>query len=172
MPWSPGPSTPGGPSSVEPERLTVVDAGAGPGGLTRTILAAAPRCGPSLSFVLVDVGEGQWAAHPDGTTSRADMPAPGELGDGPVVVLANELLDNLPVALAQWTSDGWQEVAVGVDGDAAHRGPAAVDRGAGGVVRGPGGRCRPGRPDPGPGRCGRLAAGCARPGRRRPGGSW
>jgi SAM-dependent MidA family methyltransferase len=34
------------------------------------------------------------------------------------VVIANELLDNLPVALAVRSGDGWEERWVGVDGDA------------------------------------------------------
>jgi SAM-dependent MidA family methyltransferase len=33
------------------------------------------------------------------------------------VVIANELLDNLPFALARRTHDGWTEVGVGTDGD-------------------------------------------------------
>ena len=36
---------------------------------------------------------------------------------GPCVVLANELLDNLPFGLLERTPDGWAEVHVGVDGD-------------------------------------------------------
>ena len=36
---------------------------------------------------------------------------------GPCVVLANELLDNLPFALLERTDDGWAEVHVGLDGD-------------------------------------------------------
>ena len=34
------------------------------------------------------------------------------------VVIANELLDNLPFALARRTSDGWTEVGAGTDGEA------------------------------------------------------
>jgi SAM-dependent MidA family methyltransferase len=97
----------------QPDRLHLVDAGAGPGGLTRSILAASPRCAPALRCTLVEVGELQWATHPEGTTSRADLPAPREL-DGPVVVLANELLDNLPVAILERTAEGWDEVVVDV----------------------------------------------------------
>ena len=36
---------------------------------------------------------------------------------GPCVVLANELLDNLPFGLLERTADGWAEVHVGLDGD-------------------------------------------------------
>ncbi|MCU1370739.1 MAG: hypothetical protein JWO77_1933 [Ilumatobacteraceae bacterium] len=97
----------------QPPRLHVVDAGAGPGGLTRTIQAARPRSAAALAFTLVEVGEVQWATHPDGVTSRPDLPGAREL-DGPVVVLANELLDNLPVALAERTAAGWAEVVVDV----------------------------------------------------------
>lgn len=43
------------------------------------------------------------------------------LGDLPVpfrgLIIANELLDNLPMAIAQLTSDGWRERWVGLDGD-------------------------------------------------------
>jgi SAM-dependent MidA family methyltransferase len=42
-------------------------------------------------------------------------------GDLPVpfrgVILANELLDNLPMAIAQLTADGWRERWIGLDGD-------------------------------------------------------
>jgi SAM-dependent MidA family methyltransferase len=99
----------------QPERLHVVDAGAGPGGLARTILAAQPRCAGALAFTLVELTEVQWATHPAGVTSRADLPGARDL-DGPVVVLANELLDNLPVTLAERTADGWAEVVVDVAG--------------------------------------------------------
>ena len=36
---------------------------------------------------------------------------------GPCVVLANELLDNLPFGLLERTATGWAEVRVGLDGD-------------------------------------------------------
>ncbi len=101
-----------------PSPFHVVEAGAGPGTLARTILAARPACADALDLVLVEVGESQWATHPAGTTSRADLPVTGELGDGPVIVLANELLDNLPVALAERTGGTWAEVVVAAeDGD-------------------------------------------------------
>jgi SAM-dependent MidA family methyltransferase len=64
--------------------------------------------------VLVEPGEVQWATHPGGVTSRADLPAPGELGHGPCVVLANELLDNLPFSLVERTAHGWSDVRVTV----------------------------------------------------------
>lgn len=95
-----------------PARYPVVDAGAGPGTLARAILAAAPRCRAALELVLVEVGEPQWATHPAQATSRADLPGPKELGPGPVVVLANELLDNLPVAVVERGPDHWHEVVI------------------------------------------------------------
>lgn len=104
-----------------PDPFVVVEAGAGPGTLARTILAARPRCGDALRLVLVEEAEVQWATHPDGVTSRRGLPLPGELGDGPVVVLANELLDNLPFGLVELTERGWCEVMVdmaGADGAA------------------------------------------------------
>ena len=97
-----------------PERLPVVDAGAGPGALARTVLAAAPRGAEALELTLVEVADVQWATHPAGVTSRPELPAPGELGPGPVIVLANELLDNVPVSVVERTAGGWVEVTVDV----------------------------------------------------------
>lgn len=96
----------------QPDRLPVVEVGAGPGTLARTILAASPRCASALELVLVEVGDVQHATHPEAATSRADLPGPGELGDGPVIVLANELLDNLPVRLVERAEGAWREVVV------------------------------------------------------------
>lgn len=99
-----------------PDPFWVVEAGAGPGTLARTVLASAPACSAALRLVLVEVGEGQRASHPrhPQVVSRSDLPDRAELGDGPVVVIANELLDNLPFGLVEKTPTGWVEVAVDV----------------------------------------------------------
>jgi SAM-dependent MidA family methyltransferase len=96
-----------------PEEFTVVDVGAGPGTLARSVLAARPACSAALRYVAVEVSATQRARHPDGVESSSAMPiAPF---DG--VVLANELLDNLPFRLAVF-DQGWREsyVRLGDDG--------------------------------------------------------
>ncbi|WP_040495664.1 SAM-dependent methyltransferase [Ilumatobacter nonamiensis] len=95
-----------------PDPFTVVDAGAGPGTLARSILAAAPACLDSMRYITVEVSEAQRERHPDGVESRSDLP------DGPIegVIIANELLDNLPFRLAVF--DGaWREAFVDTNGE-------------------------------------------------------
>jgi SAM-dependent MidA family methyltransferase len=93
-----------------PEQFTVVDAGAGPGTLARSILAAAPHCADALDYIAVEVSAPQRERHPEGVTSQATMPT--NLLDG--VIIANELLDNLPFRLAVFDS-GWREAYVTLD---------------------------------------------------------
>jgi SAM-dependent MidA family methyltransferase len=93
-----------------PERFTVVDAGAGPGTLARSILAAAPQCVDALDYIAVEVSAPQRERHPDEVTSQSTMPT--NLLDG--VIIANELLDNLPFRLAVFDS-GWREAYVTLD---------------------------------------------------------
>ncbi|HEY3142836.1 MAG TPA: class I SAM-dependent methyltransferase [Acidimicrobiales bacterium] len=128
-------------SMGEPDPFLVVEAGAGQGTLAQTIRSAAPKCSEALRYVLVERSAAQRARHaerlplehpslvlppvdPDTEqpvpeaqrgplfTSLAELPrAPGV----PAVVLANELLDNLPFDLAEKTDHNWQEVRVGAE---------------------------------------------------------
>lgn len=130
----------------EPDPWVVVEAGAGRGTLARSVLAAEPRCRSALRYVLVERSAALRALHarglplapaaeafapcapwPDEDEHRA-TPAPTgrgplavslpEVPSGPLVgvVVANELLDNLPFALAERTAHGWAEVRVGTEG--------------------------------------------------------
>lgn len=133
-----------------PDPFVVVEAGAGTGTLARDVLAAGPLCASALRYVLVERSErlrarqaerlalevpaallgpsaDEEAGGPEGdrnvggtgpaVASLADLPAPPVTG----VVLANELLDNLPFLLLERRSSsppagpGWDEVRVGVE---------------------------------------------------------
>ena len=91
----------------EPDTFTVVDAGAGPGTLARSIRAAAPACLDSIRYIAVEVSPEQRLLHPDWVTAVPAMPSRPITG----VVIANELLDNLPFRL--FVMDGeWREAHV------------------------------------------------------------
>ncbi|HEY5664576.1 MAG TPA: SAM-dependent methyltransferase [Ilumatobacter sp.] len=95
-----------------PDPFVVVDAGAGPGTLARSVLAAQPGCRAALRYVAVEVAAAQRAQHPAGVESAAELP--GGPFDG--VILANELLDNLPFRLAVHDA-GWREAYVDTEPD-------------------------------------------------------
>ena len=126
-----------------PDPFVVVEAGAGTGTLAAGVRAARPSCSPALRYVLVErspalrAGQEQRlpleppsavlgaAGGPDdeedagptgGTgpvfTSLAELPGASFVG----VVLANELLDNLPVLLLERQEGPWAEVRVGEEG--------------------------------------------------------
>jgi SAM-dependent MidA family methyltransferase len=90
-----------------PDPFVVVDAGAGPGALVRSLQSASPACAAAWRLVAVDVSEVQRAQHPDGVESRNDLPS----GPFDGVIIANELLDNLPFRLAVHDG-GWREAYV------------------------------------------------------------
>jgi SAM-dependent MidA family methyltransferase len=123
----------------DPDPFVVVEAGAGVGTLALSVLAAKPECLSALRYVLVERSAALRARHgehlvletpahafaPDRTENQEEERAV-DVPNGPIlvslaelprivadVVLANELLDNLPVDLVE----GDHEVRVGLDGD-------------------------------------------------------
>ena len=90
-----------------PESFDVVEVGAGPGTLARGIFDAQPKCLSVMKYVAVEISESQRAMHPDFVESVESFQERSIQG----VVLANELLDNLPFKL--FVYDGaWKEAFV------------------------------------------------------------
>lgn len=125
-----------------PDPFVVVEAAAGRGALAIAVLAADPQCAPALRYVLVERSAALRArqrehlalvhpfevlgpqvdpdAHPAAprlhvestgplVCSLEELPAQRVTG----VVLANELLDNLPFRLLERGPTGWSEVRIG-----------------------------------------------------------
>ena len=109
----------------EPRPFTVVDWGAGPGTLARAVLAARPVClsTGALRWVAVELSPTQRALHPRHplVTSVAQVSDGVAEGRGAGVVVANELLDNLPFDIVRRREDGWEELRVTADTAASGR---------------------------------------------------
>lgn len=126
-----------------PDPFVVVEAAAGRGALAIAVLAASPECTPALRYVLVERSESLRARQAEhlplsapfeilgpGVDPEDPVPSPTE-GTGPLlcsledlpsepvdgVVLANELLDNVPFRLFECSAGAWREVRVTLDGD-------------------------------------------------------
>ena len=96
-----------------PHTFDVVEVGAGPGTLARGVFEAKPECLVAMKYIAVEISAAQRELHPDFVESVEVFPEKEING----VVLANELLDNLPFRL--FVFDGkWKEAFVAIgDGD-------------------------------------------------------
>lgn len=94
-----------------PDEFTVYDAGSGPGTLAAGLARHRGPAAAALRVVAVDPAPAGPA--PRGVVRTAELP--DELGVA--VVIANELLDNLPFRVVRRETDGWAELHVAtVDG--------------------------------------------------------
>jgi SAM-dependent MidA family methyltransferase len=96
-----------------PDGFEVIEVGAGPGTLARSVVAHwAATGGRPHRYTAVEVSAAQRANHPEGIESVGSFP------DRPItgVVVANELLDNLPFRLLVFDA-GWREALVTVQHD-------------------------------------------------------
>ena len=127
-----------------PDPFLVVEVGAGRGRLAADVVASAPECAPALRYVMVERSSALRAVQRElltvepfedalGPVVRDDEDSPLPVtGMGPIVtalddlpavsidgvVMANELLDNLPFRVVERRDGAWWEVRVGIDGDA------------------------------------------------------
>lgn len=114
----------------QPDPFAVIEAGAGRGALAASVLRAKPACLDALRYVMVERSELLRTQQQEtlksvktllaGSTCKIE--SAGELpkkvsADQPAVpfgmVIANELLDNLPSRILELTSSGWEEVKIG-----------------------------------------------------------
>ncbi len=91
----------------QPATFPVIDAGTGPGTLLRSLVLAEPRCSAAWTLRGVDIAAGDTRT---GDGFSIDPVMPDDLEGA--VVLANELLDNLPFRWIERTARGFVEVGV------------------------------------------------------------
>ncbi|WP_419917142.1 SAM-dependent methyltransferase [Candidatus Poriferisodalis sp.] len=105
----------------QPDQFVVIEGGAGCGTLCRDVLAHVVACRDAVRYVMVERVDWQRddalariadAGESERVRAASDLPAGPLVG----VVLANELLDNLPFRLLERSETGWQEVHVAPEG--------------------------------------------------------
>ncbi len=109
---------------AEAGSLAVIDVGAGSGSLLEPLVAEAG--GERTEVWAVDVSPAArraLGAHP---AWNVDADLEGVPSNTMAVIIANELLDNQPVALAVRSGGGWEERRVGFEGDGLALVPAPV----------------------------------------------
>ena len=90
-----------------PKKFTIVEIGAGPGTLSRSVLKANLKSRHAISYIAVESSLAQRDLHPIEVNSQDQMPSEPFVG----MIIANELLDNLPFRLFVFDSQ-WQEAFV------------------------------------------------------------
>jgi SAM-dependent MidA family methyltransferase len=95
-----------------PDPFVVVEAGAGRGTLASVLTAGLP---PAMRYVAVERSAALRTVAAERLGERAEVVADMPAGPFDGVVLANELLDNLPFRLLELTAEGWEEVFVDDD---------------------------------------------------------
>lgn len=93
-----------------PDPFVVIDAGTGPGTLLRGLAMAEPECSDVWQLIGVDRAVNDVREEGD---IRIQPELPHDLGGA--VIIANELLDNLPFRIVAQRANGWTESFV-VDG--------------------------------------------------------
>ena len=90
-----------------PNKFTIVEVGAGPGTLARSVFKAGLKSRHAISYIAVESSLAQRDLHPIEVNSQDQMPSEPFVG----MIIANELLDNLPFRLFVFDSQ-WQEAFV------------------------------------------------------------
>ena len=90
-----------------PKNFSVIEVGAGPGTLARSVLRADLESRAAITYVAVESSSAQRSSHPVEVISQATMPTTPTTG----MIIANELLDNLPFRLFVFDNQ-WQEAFV------------------------------------------------------------
>jgi SAM-dependent MidA family methyltransferase len=101
----------------QPQPFTVVDYGAGPGTLARTVLAAKPRSLAAMRYIAVERSAAQHSQHPESVLSSDGFSRDLIEGELVGVVIANELLDNLAFTPVIRVGGKLQMLDVALEGD-------------------------------------------------------
>ncbi len=113
----------------EPNPVNLVELGPGRGTLMADVLRAGRGIDAfleSISLSLVEISPALKGLQEETLLGAGDVQGAqslrwlsdfSEVPDGPILVIANEFLDALPVHQFQMTPSGWRERLVGIDGD-------------------------------------------------------
>lgn len=99
-----------------PREFTVLEAGAGSGRLCREVLRSDRGFSSAINYITVERSEALRQVQEETLGKFSNVSILADLPDSSTngVIVANELLDNLAFDVAEFTTEGWAEVRVGL----------------------------------------------------------